>query len=92
MEFLVEIQVSLPPAMAGQEREALLGHEAERGAELKADGTIVRIWRIPGRTANVGIWAAPTADEIHDAISSLPLFPYIDARVTALATHDLDAR
>lgn len=92
MEFLVEIQVSLPPGMADEEREALLGREADRGAELIADGTIVRIWRIPGRRANVGIWAALSADEIHNAISSLPLFPYIDARVTALAVHHLEAR
>jgi muconolactone D-isomerase len=90
MEFLVEIAVRLPPEMSREERDGLLAREAARGAELKTNGTIVRIWRIPGRTANVGIWAAPSADEIHDAISSLPLFPYLEARVTALAVHPLE--
>jgi muconolactone D-isomerase len=49
------------------------------------------MWRIPGRTANVGIWKAKDATELHAAISSLPMFPYIDAHVTPLATHYLEA-
>ena len=40
---------------------------------------------------NVGIWAGPDADAVHQAIVSLPAFPWIDARVTALATHPLEA-
>ncbi len=91
MEFLVEIQVNLPPGMPGPDRDDLLVRERERGMELRADGTIMRIWRIPGRMANVGVWRAADANAIHQAITSLPLFPYIDARVTALATHHLEA-
>ena len=51
----------------------------------------MRIWRIPGRLANVGVWSAPDATALHDALTSLPVFPYMDARVTALATHHLEA-
>jgi muconolactone D-isomerase len=91
MEFLVQIQVNLPADLPASEREALMARERERGLELKAEGTIVRVWRIPGRTANVGIWQGPDADAIHQALLSLPVFPYIDAHVTALATHHLEA-
>ena len=91
MEFLVEIQVNLPPSLPVPDRDALLARERERGRELKSNGTIVRIWRIPGRMANVGIWRGADADAIHEALTSLPLFPYVDARVTALATHPLEA-
>jgi len=77
--------------MPPDEREALVERERKRGTELKGAGTIVRIWRIPGRLANVGIWKGTDADEIHVAISSLPVFPYVDARVTALATHYLES-
>ena len=39
----------------------------------------------------MGVWEAADATELHELISSLPLFPWIDAEVTPLATHPLDA-
>lgn len=91
MEFLVQIQVDFPPEMPAEQLADVMARETVRGRELKEAGTIVRIWRIPGRRANVGVWSAATADELHEAITSLPAFPWIDARVTPLATHHLEA-
>ena len=91
MEFLVQIQVDFPPDMPADQLADVTAREADRGRELKDAGTIVRIWRIPGRRANVGIWRAETPDELHEALTSLPAFPWIDARVTPLATHHLEA-
>lgn len=91
MEFLVEIAVALPSQTPAHERSRLMEAETRRGRELKAAGTIVRMWRVPGRTANVGIWDAPDATALHEAISSLPMFPYLQASVTPLATHYLEA-
>jgi muconolactone D-isomerase len=86
-EFLVRIEINLPADLDEQDREQLVAAEAKRGRELIADGTMVRIWRLPGRRANVGIWSAPDADALHAAITSLPMFPYLDVEVTALAIH-----
>ncbi len=91
MEFLVQIQVTLPPELSSASRQELMGREQVRGRELMNEGVIRRIWRIPGRTANVGIWDAANPTALHEALSSLPMFPYIDARVTPLATHPLEA-
>lgn len=91
MEFLVRIQVTLPPQLTAPERSRLADAEARRGRELKEAGTIVRIWRIPGRTANAGIWEAPDPTVLHEAIASLPMFPYLSADVTPLAVHPLEA-
>jgi muconolactone D-isomerase len=88
-EFLVEIEIALPPSTPEDERAALHAAEAARGRELRAAGSIVGIWRIPGRRANVGVWHAADASELHELISSLPLFPWMDVRVTALAEHHL---
>jgi muconolactone D-isomerase len=90
MQFLVQIQVNLPADMEPEQRSILLTAEQARGRELRDAGTIVRIWRIPGRLANVGVWAAVDATALHDAITSLPLFPYLDVHVTPLATHYLE--
>jgi muconolactone D-isomerase len=91
MKFLVQIHVKLPPTLTDAERKQLAGAELERGRELKAAGAIVGIWRVPGAIRNVGIWEAADATELHDLIASLPLFPYIDAEVTALGQHPIDA-
>jgi muconolactone D-isomerase len=91
LEFLVQIQVTLPPELSSADRQELMEREQARGRELQGEGVIRRIWRIPGRTANVGIWDAADPTALHEALSSLPMFPYIDARVTPLATHYLEA-
>ena len=90
LEFLVRIDFSLPSEMAADARDRLLEQERARGLELKSEGVILRIWRIPGRRASVGIWQARDATALHDAIASLPLFPRIDAQVTPLALHPLE--
>jgi muconolactone D-isomerase len=90
VEFLVQIRVNFPPDMPPEQLADLMDRETRRGMQLKAAGTIVRIWRIPGRRENVGIWQGADADSIHEAILSLPVFPWIGARVTALATHHLE--
>ncbi len=87
----MRIEVRLPGDMDPDARQRLLERERERGVELKHQGTIVRIWRIPGRLANVGIWDARDATVLHEAIASLPVFPWIDAEVVPLAVHHLEA-
>lgn len=91
VEFLVEIEVEVPTEMTATERARLAAAELERGRQLQATGTIVRIWRIPGRKANAGIWEAPDATALHAAIESLPMFPHLRATVTSLARHPLEA-
>ncbi|KIF73115.1 muconolactone delta-isomerase [Streptomyces sp. 150FB] len=91
MEFLVEIVTELPPDMPETARAALLARERERGAALRDAGTLRRIWRLPGRLANVGIWSVPDADALHEALTSLPVQPYARITVTALAGHPLDS-
>jgi muconolactone D-isomerase len=89
MEFLVEIDIRLPTDLDDECRGALLNAESERGTALAEAGALRAIWRVPGRLANVGIWSAPDATVLHDALVSLPLWPYMNARVTPLARHPL---
>jgi len=88
MEFLVEIDIAPIP---DDVRDAVMEAERVRGLELIAAGAIARIWRIPGRRANVGIWVAQDASALHAAIASLPAHPWMDVRVTPLAVHPLEA-
>lgn len=92
MEFLVHIEVRWPSDGDANELQRLVAAEAARAVELAAPGTIERLWRIPGRRANYGLWSAPDATAVHAAISSLPLYPWLDVEVIPLAEHPSDPR
>ena len=70
MEFLVNIEVAWPADGDPEELARLTAAERIRGAELGAAGTIRRMWRVPGRRANWGIWEAADPTELHAAIAS----------------------
>ncbi len=89
MEFLVEIDIHIPPELDEARRSALIAAELARGAELAEAGLLRAVWRVPGRFANRAIWSAADATVLHDALISLPLWPYMDVTVTALARHGL---
>ncbi len=87
MEFLVRFEVDAPASMTADEREHLRGLERVRAMELREQGILRRLWRVPGRRAVVGLWEAPDATALHDALASLPMFAWMDVTVEALATH-----
>jgi muconolactone D-isomerase len=89
-EFLVEITVLWPPDGDRARRDELIAAESRRAGELADAGIIKRLWRIPGRWANVGLWCAPDASALHAAISSLPFFPWLEVTVRPLAAHPSD--
>lgn len=89
MEFLVEIEIRLPPDLDEARRKELVDAEFARGAGLAEAGILRAVWRVPGRFANRAIWSAPDATALHEALTSLPLWPYMDVSVTALARHGL---
>lgn len=90
MEFLVNVEVIWPPDGDEEKRSQLVAAEKIRASELSADGTIKRLWRIPGRWANWGVWAAEDATSLHEALASLPLFPWMSIEVHPLAAHPSD--
>jgi len=90
MQFLLHIEVTWPPDGDPEEKERRIAAEGARSRELAADGTIRRLWRIPGKWANWGIWEAPDATALHAAVTSLPMWPYLEVEVFPLADHPND--
>ena len=87
MLFLVHMEVELPPDMPASEADAIKAREREYAQALMRDGRWVHIWRIAGRYANASIFDVASNDELHELLSGLPLFPYMDITVTPLARH-----
>ena len=90
MEFLVHIEVRWPPESDPEQKARLVSAEADRARDLIGEGRIRRLWRIPGRWANYGLWEAADATELHAALTSLPLYDWCDIEVDALAAHPSD--
>lgn len=87
MDFLVRWDFSRLYDLPEEERAALMAGERSRGQELRSQGVIRQLWRIPNTRTNIGIWSAADADALEEAFASLPLRPYSHIEVTALATY-----
>jgi muconolactone D-isomerase len=90
VQFLLHIEVTWPPDGDPDELQRRIKAERERARELATAGVIRRLWRVPGRWANWGLWEAPDATALHEAVISLPMWPYLDVEVIPLAEHPND--
>jgi muconolactone D-isomerase len=90
-EFLVELRTQFPSDMASEEIDRLRAAEAVRAKELAGQGRLVRLWRPVGEMWSIGLWRAADEAELRsDVIGTLPLFPWMTATVTAVASHPND--
>jgi muconolactone delta-isomerase len=87
VEFLVYTQNLLPADTDSDVVASLRAAERARAEELRADGILKRLWRVPGRWATVALYEVPDATALHEALTSLPMWPHTDVRVEPLATH-----
>ena len=91
MEFLVTLRQDWAALRDRTDLDELTRREREVGRSLREEGTLGRIWRLPGERANVGIWSAPDATALHAHLARLPCWPWLQAQVVPLATHELEA-
>ena len=83
----MRMDVRLPAGMDAGEWADILAKEKAYSQELQRSGKWPHLWRIAGEYANVSIFDVADNDELHDLLSGLPLFPFMDLTVTPLATH-----
>lgn len=87
MLFLVRMDVRIPHDLPATQVEEIKAKEKAYSQELQRDGRWQSIWRVVGEYANYSIFNVDSNDELHQLLQGLPLFPYMDIRVTPLATH-----
>jgi muconolactone D-isomerase len=87
MLFHVQMDVRLPHDMPADKADALKKAERERAHELQKAGKWRHLWRIAGRYANVSVFDVPGPQELHDILSTLPLFPFMEITVSPLCRH-----
>ncbi|WP_237480804.1 muconolactone Delta-isomerase [Lichenibacterium dinghuense] len=87
MLYHVRMDVHPPQGMASADFDRLKAEEKVRAEELQRDGRWIHLWRIAGEYANISIFDVADHDALHALLSTLPLFPFMTVRVTALARH-----
>jgi muconolactone D-isomerase len=87
MLYLVRMDVNIPLDMPVEQSEAIKAEEREYSQTLQRDGRWAHIWRVVGEYANYSVFDVADNDELHALLSGLPLFPYMDVKVTPLAKH-----
>ncbi len=87
MLYLVRMDVKLPSDMPEQQASELKAREKAYCHALQLTGQWVSIWRVVGEYANFSVFDTQDHDELHQLLSSLPLFPYMNIKVTPLAKH-----
>ncbi len=87
MLFQVQMDVRIPHDIDPAKADALKKSERERAQALQSAGKWRHLWRHAGRYANTSIFDVEGAQELHDILSTLPLFPFMEISVTPLCRH-----
>jgi muconolactone D-isomerase len=93
VEYLVEFIITIPDGAPPAEIEQRLEGETTRVAELAAQGRVLRVWTpLPedGRRRALGFYRAASDKELEAILDSLPLRPWMEVSLTALAKHPND--
>ena len=87
MLYMVEMIVKIPHSMDPEVVNEIKAREKAYSQQLQRDGKWRHLWRVVGEYANVSIFDVASNDELHTLLSGLPLFPYMQIKVTPLANH-----
>jgi muconolactone D-isomerase len=81
------MDVRIPTGSDPKQMDEIKSLEKAYSQELQRDGRWVHLWRVVGEYANYSVFDVSSNDELHQLLSALPLFPYMEIHVTPLAQH-----
>ncbi len=87
MLYFVMMEVNIPADMDAEELAKLREAEKNRAIEMQKSGKFVHLWRVAGRPANISIFDCESNDELHELLTSLPMFSYFSVNIVPLAKH-----
>ncbi|HCA17176.1 MAG: muconolactone Delta-isomerase [Alcaligenes sp.] len=87
MLYLVHMIVDIPASLPAEEAARIKAEEKAYSQDLQRSGKWPHLWRVVGEYANYSVFDVESNEELHNVLSALPLFPYMQITVTPLATH-----
>ena len=92
MLFQVNMTVNLPLDMPAEQSNEIKRIEKDYAQKLQTEGKWRHLWRVVGQYANVSIFDVSSNEELHEILSNLPLFRYMEIEVTPLCRHPSSTR
>lgn len=92
MLFHVRMDVRIPTDFDPIRADELKRIERERAQDLQSQGKWRHLWRIAGQYSNISVFDVETVQELHDIVSTLPLFPFMEIEVMPLCRHPSSIR
>lgn len=92
MLFHVRMDVKIPHDLPRDQAAEIIAREKAYAQELQQAGKWRHIWRLAGEYANVSIFDVEDNAELHQILSGLPLFPFMDVKVTPMLRHPSSIR
>jgi muconolactone D-isomerase len=90
VEFLIRTRLTRPESATDEQVAELMAAEKARGTELMDAGVLKRLWRVPGEWGAWVLYEAAEATELHDVLTSMPLWKWMKVEVHPLARHPFD--
>jgi muconolactone D-isomerase len=87
MLVMAEIDVRIPVDFDAREADRLKAEEKARYQEIARTGKWRHIWRKVGQYANISILDVEDNDELQALLTSLPLYPFMDIKLTPIVRH-----
>lgn len=92
MLFKVEMTVNIPLDIPVETVAEIKAKEKAYSQQLQNEGKWRHIWRVAGLYSNVSIFDVKDAEELHDLLMGLPLYPFMTMKVDALCRHPSSVR
>lgn len=87
MVYVVEMDVHIPESWDEDKKKSFMEREKETSQEWQQSGKWKYLWRVAGRYSNISVLEVESPEELHEILSSLPLFPYMTLKVTSICKH-----
>ncbi|WP_102227070.1 muconolactone Delta-isomerase [Acidimangrovimonas sediminis] len=92
MLYQVEMTVLLPNDMPPEVASEIKAKEKAYSQDLQRQGIWRHLWRIVGEYRNLSILDCRDNEHLHEVLSGLPLFPWMEIKVTPLCRHPSSIR
>lgn len=92
MLFHVRMDVKIPHDLPADVAADILAREKAYSQDLQKSGKWRHIWRLAGEYANVSIFDVRDNAELHDILTGLPLFKFMEIKVTPMLRHPSSIR
>lgn len=92
MLYQVEMTVNIPADLDPSIAEETKAREKAYSQDLQRSGVWRHLWRKAGLYENTSIFDCRDNEHLHEVLMGLPLYPYMEMKITPLSRHPSSIR